>query len=282
MEGLIRRHQNILILVALLAFSLTLLLSNLREKSSLNVLEKAAITVIAPFQDFVGNGAVKIYMLWGKYINLIGTKEENGYLRKRMDKLAFENALLVEQFKHYERLDLLLTFPKLDTIPYKTARIIGRDTTGRVRLFLINKGSSDGLAENMPVITHRGLVGRTVRVANSVSKVLMISDVRSAVDTIVQETRDSLVATGSNSNTLEVRYLKADSDVKEGDRVISSGLGGVYPKGLLVGVIRNMEAAGDSLFLSARLEPTADLDHVEEVLVLTSGSPFVISEKDWP
>ncbi len=282
MGGLIRRYQNILILVALLAFSLTLLLSNLREKSSLNFLEKAAITVLAPFQEFVDFGADKIYTIWGNYINLVGVKEENQHLRQRVDKLAFENSLLVEQFKHYERLDQVLSFPRLDMIPYETAQIIGRDTIGRVRLLYINKGSEDGLKKNMPVITHRGLIGRTVRVALYSSKVLMISDVRSAVDAIVQETRDNLVVAGSNTNTLEVRYLKAESEVKAGDRVISSGLGGIYPKGLLVGIIEDIDTVSEDLFLSARLTPTADLDRIEEVLVLSARSPVVIDEKDWP
>ena len=246
-------------------------------------MEKTAITVLAPFQEFVDYGADKIYTVWGNYVNLIGVKDQNQRLRQRVGILAFENSLLVEQFKHYERLDQILSFPRLDMIPYETAQIIGRDTTGRVRLLFIKKGGEDGLEENMPVITHRGLVGRTIRVAPFASKVLVISDVRSAVDAIIQETRDNLVVAGSNTSTLEVRYLKkAESDVKIGDRVISSGLGGIYPKGLLVGIIKSIDSVGDSLFLSARLEPTADLARIEEVLVLNAKTPVVINEKDWP
>lgn len=269
-------------LIALIVLTLSILLSNLREKSSLNAIERAAIAVLSPFQDIVGWGAAKASLAQENYLYLVDVKKNNRKLRRSLDRLAFENALLTERLKHFERLESLLSFPKVSMIPFEAARIIGRDTLGRVKLLIINKGSADGLAENMPVITHRGLVGRVVRVSGSASKVLMITDVRSAVDAVVQETRDQLVASGANSPSLEVRYLSVGSDVIEGERVISSGLGGVFPKGLLVGTLSNIKKEGASLFLSARLEPAVDLNGIEEVLVLKSSSADIFSPEDWP
>ncbi len=280
MGGFLRKYQNLLILAVLLALTLSLLLSNLREKSALNAFERIAISVVAPFQDLVGWSAARVSLIWDKYVYLINVKEESRRLKSAVDRLAFENALLTEQIKHYERLESLLSFPKLSLVPFVAARIIGRDTVGRVRLFIINRGSKDGLAENMPVITHRGLVGRVVRVSRSASKVLMITDVRSAVDGIVQETRDSLVAAGANLPALDVRYLAVGSNVKEGDRVISSGLGGVFPKGLLIGTLTDIKIEGESLFLSARLAPGSDLDRIEEVLVFKGAFSGAVSEED--
>lgn len=281
MGGYLRKYQSFLILVALVVLTLSILLSNLKEKSSLNAVERLAITVLSPFQDVVGWGAAKAFLAKENYLHLVDVKKENRKLRLSLDRLAFENALLTERLKHFERLESLLSFPKVSLIPFEAARIIGRDTLGRVKLMIINKGSVDGLKENMPVITHRGLVGRVVRVSGSAAKVLLITDVRSAVDAIVQETRDRLVASGSNSTSLEVRYLSVGSDVTEGERVISSGLGGVFPKGLLIGTLSNITKEGSRLFLSARLEPAVDLNGIEEVLVLKSSSADLFSQDDW-
>ncbi|VAX25331.1 Rod shape-determining protein MreC [hydrothermal vent metagenome] len=282
MGGFFKRYQNLLILAALVVLTLSILLSNLREKSSLNAVERVVIAVLSPFQDIVGWSVGKASLAWENYLHLVDVKKENAKLGRSLDRLVFENGLLTERLKHFERLESLLSFPKVSMIPFEAARIIGRDTLGRVKLLIINKGAGDGLAEGMPVITHRGLVGRVVRVSGSASKALMITDVRSAVDAVVQETRGQLVASGSNLPTLEVRYLSVGADVTEGERVISSGLGGVFPKGLLVGSLTNIKKEGDSLFLSARLEPAVDLDRIEEVLVLKSSPSDIFSKDDWP
>ncbi len=282
MGGFFRRYQNLLILAALVVLTLSILLSNLKEKSSLNAVERVAIAVLSPFQDIVGWSVGKASLAWENYLHLVDVKKENRKLGRSLDRLVFENGLLTERLKHFERLESLLSFPKVSMTPFEAARIIGRDTLGRVKLLIINKGAGDGLKENMSVITHRGLVGRVVRVSGSASKVLMITDVRSAVDAVVQETRNQLVASGSNLQTLEVRYLSIGADVTEGERVISSGLGGVFPKGLLVGALANIKKEGDSLFLSARLEPAVDLDKIEEVLVLKSSPSDIFSKDDWP
>jgi rod shape-determining protein MreC len=133
----------------------------------------------------------------------------------------------------------------------------------------------------MPVVTHRGLVGRVVRVSYASSKVLLITDIRSAVDCVVQETRDSLVAIGQSSRELEVKYLNVDAKVTKDDRVISSGLGRVFPKGLLIGSLSNIGKVGDSLFLKAKLSPSVDLARIEEVLIIRKFPIEGIGEDDW-
>lgn len=282
MGGAPRKHLNLIVLAALLALTLSLLVSNLKEKTYLNLFEKAALTVMGPVQGSIEWGVTSGYGLWDSYISLVGVREENRELRRRVDKLAFENTQLVERFKRYKRIDGLISFPRLSSIPYEVVRVIGRDTTGRVRVITVNKGSDHGLAEKMPVITHRGLVGRVVRVSRWASKVLLITDVRSAVDALTQESRDTLVAVGSNAAEIDARYLSAGADVREGDRVISSGLGGVFPKGLLIGFLTDIRPAGDSLFVSARLKPAVDLGKIEEALVLKDTGAARISGGDWP
>lgn len=268
MNGSFRRRQDIIILLVLLVITLSILLTNLREKSSLNFIEKAIVGALAPFQDAVGWTAARASMVWDDYIHLVNVRQENKELKLRARRLAFENSLLVEKLKFYRRLDKLLTFPMLDTTRFEAARVIGRDTTDRVKLITINKGEKNGVGKDMPVVTHRGLVGRVISSSWGAAKVLLITDVRSAIDGIMQKSRDSVVIVGANSPLLEAKYLAVGADVKDGDRVISSGLGGVFPKGLVIGELTNVRIQRDSLFLSARLEPMADLNKLEEVLVL--------------
>jgi rod shape-determining protein MreC len=257
-----------IILAALLVISISLLGSNLKRGQSLSLAENAAITVLSPFQEAVGWMVTSVFRVWDRYVYLIDLKDDNTRLTRLSDKLAFENLLLVERLKAYQRLDSLLAFPSLDETPFEAAQVIGRDPTDRAKILILNKGTKHGVAANMPVVTHRGVVGRIVSAGWSSSKTLLITDVRSAVDGIVQETRESLVAVGANSPALEVKYLSFNAKARNGDIVISSGLGGIFPKGLLIGALENVTPVSGSLFLSARLRPAEDFGRLEEALIL--------------
>lgn len=268
MNDFFRRRQDIILLALLLFISITLFGFNLKRRQPVSLAENAALTLLSPFQEAVEWMVTSVYGVWDRYIYLVDLKDENARLRSMSDKLAFENLLLVERLKSYQRLDSLLAFPSLDETPFEAAQVIGRDPTDRAKILILNKGTKHGIAANMPVVTHRGVVGRIVSAGWSSSKTLLITDIRSAVDGIAQETRDSLVAVGSNSPTLEVKYLSFNSKAKNGDIVISSGLGGIFPKGLLVGVLENVTPVSGSLFLSAQLRPAEDFNRLEEALIL--------------
>ncbi|MBI4666968.1 MAG: rod shape-determining protein MreC [Nitrospinae bacterium] len=273
MNDFMRRYQDMIVLVALLALSLFMLSSNLRRKKTLNFMEKAAMTVVAPFQEVTAFSVSSLSNIWNGYISLVGVQEENQRLKAALDKLAFDNLQLVERLKTYQRLDGLLTFPRLAEVPFEVAQVIGRDPADRAKMLVVNKGYAQGVAENMAVVTHRGVVGRVVSVARASSKVLLITDVRSAVDAIALESRDSLVAAGDNKSTLEAKYLPFNAGVKNGDLVISSGLGGVFPKGLVIGVVEEAKSVSGSLFMTARIRPTEDFTRLEEALILKAQWP---------
>lgn len=268
MNDFFRRRQDVIILATLLFISITLLGSNLKKRESISFAENAALTILSPFQEAVEWMVTSVYGVWDRYIYLVDLKDENARLKNLSDKLVFENLLLVERLKSYQRLDSLLAFPSLNETPFEAAQVIGRDPTDRSKILILNKGAKHGIAANMPVVTHRGVVGRIVSAGWSSSKTLLITDVRSAVDGIAQETRDSLVAVGANSPSLEVKYLSFNSKAKNGDIVISSGLGGIFPKGLLIGTLENVSPVSGSLFLSARLRPAEDFGRLEEALIL--------------
>lgn len=279
MSDFFRRRQDVIILVVLFVLSVSLLGSNLKKRQSVSLAENAALTLLSPFQEAVEWVVVSVYRVWDRYLYLVDLKDENFRLRKLSDKLAFENLLLVERLKAYQRLDSLLEFPSLDNTPFEAAQVIGRDPTDRAKILILNKGTKHGIAANMPVVTHRGVVGRIVSAGWSSSKALLITDVRSAMDAIAQETRESLVVVGANSPTLEVKYLSFNAKAKNGDIVISSGLGGIFPKGLLVGALEDIKPISGSLFLSARLRPAEDFGRLEEAIILKTLPLENLTEK---
>jgi len=248
-------------------------MSNLRTKKSLNFVELAVVSTLSPFQNAVDWSILQVTTAWDDYVDLTETRQENKRLLTSLGALEFENQVLAEKLKHYNRLEQLLTFPDLSKIPFEVARIIGRDTANRMKVMTLNKGSNHGIEVNMPVVTHSGLVGRIMSVAGSASKVLLMTDIRSAIAAIIQDTRDGLIVAGANSPSLETKYLDVNADVQEGAGVVSSGLGGIFPKGLFIGTLKDITKKEGALFLSAKLSPSVDLNRLEEVLVLKGLPP---------
>ncbi|MDH5511094.1 MAG: rod shape-determining protein MreC [Nitrospinota bacterium] len=273
MSGFFTRFKGASLLVALFTLSIFLFYLSARKSDRLTPLQTAVITIMSPFQKSLTWVVDYTSGAWKGYIYLVGVNKENEALKKRINDLEMNNFSLKERLGQYERIERLLGANPKDTGPVEVARVVARDTSGLVRMVTLDKGSDHGLAQNMPVVTHRGLVGRIILTSGGASKVLLITDVRSAVDGLAQKSRDGLVVSGSNSHDLYVRYLRADAKVADGDQVVSSGLGGVYPKGLLIGSLYDIQREKEDLFVTARITPHADLERLEEVLVLKGFIP---------
>lgn len=155
----------------------------------------------------------------------------------------------------------------------KMAKVIGKDPGNWFEVFTIDLGASDGVEEDMAVITPDGLVGRIEEVGINRSKVMTIIDSRSRVPVIAERTRDVGVAGGSlqgndNTSQLSIYYLPLDSDIEAGDTVLTSGLGGVFPRGLTVGKVLSAESEDSGV--DATLEPAVDFRQIDEVFVIIS------------
>jgi len=268
MISFLRRYKDPLLLLALLVLSLSLLLSNLRQKPVLNFAERSVIALFAPFQDATGWVAVSVGDFGDNYLFLVDTHRKNTELTKEVQRLTSETNSLREKLKFYQRLEELLAFENPTSYPVEVVRIIARDTTGRSRSVTINKGSDQGLRVNMPIITRAGVVGRIVTVTGKASKALLITDIRFAVDALLQESRERLIVGGANEELLDVNYLAVTARVAKGDTVISSGLGGIFPKGLVIGTIAEVKTKPNQLFLEAKIRPAVQLATLEEALAL--------------
>lgn len=182
-------------------------------------------------------------------------------LRQRLvelDELSLEN----------QRLRDLLEFKKGSPHSLITARVIARDPSSWSSVVVIDKGKKDQIVPNLAVITSAGLVGRIVEVGNSTSKVILLNNLNFAVSAIVQRSRQEGLVTGTLENRLVMRYLPSDSDLKPGDILLSSGLTKIFPKGLLIGKVAEIEKEFSGLSLFCLIEPAVDLRRLEEVLVI--------------
>jgi rod shape-determining protein MreC len=206
--------------------------------------------------------------LWAGYVALQGVREENERLRKDMDLLRGQNGQLREAAAATERLKSLLQFKEQAPSVIVAAQVIGRDATNLYRSVIINKGESDGIRSDMGVVTPAGVVGRVVKTTGVTAVVLLVTDPNNAIAGLIQRTRDEGIVEGTQQGLARLKYIPLLSTVRNGDRVVTSGLVGGFPRGLPLGTITGIDRAEGALFQSAELMPDVDMGRLEEVLVI--------------
>jgi rod shape-determining protein MreC len=227
-------------------------------------LESAIIEATAPLADFVANA--------GRYGRL---RSENRELRAENERLRSELALVREEEARTAELSDLLTIGNQlqgDQLTY--AAIIARDPSAMRDVVAINRGTKDGVQNGMPVLGKGGaLVGTVERALEGVAWVRLISDPRSRVNIVVQESRAMALAAGSADRDVRLEFLPQNAAVKAGDTVLTSGLGGAYPAGLLVGRVDEVVDGTAETFKRVTVAPAVRLASLETVAVLTSFRP---------
>ena len=227
------------------------------------------LRAIATVHDGIGD-------VWNGYVALQGVEEENRQLRKELEHLQGQNSQLREAASATERLTALLEFKAQAPPSMIAAQVIGRDTGNWYRTIILNKGQLDGIQSDMGVITSAGVVGRIIKTTAATSVVLLVTDPNNAIAGLIQRTRDEGIVEGTTEGLVHLKYIPLLSGVRTGDRVVTSGLVGGFPRGLSIGTITKIDKEEGALFQSAELLPEVEVNHVEEVLVIQS--PYVPSE----
>jgi rod shape-determining protein MreC len=210
--------------------------------------------------------------LWSGFVMLRGVEEDNKELRKELELLKGQNSQLREAAAATERLTALLEFKKQADLSMVAAQVIGRDTGNWYRTIILNKGESDGFHPDMGVITPAGVVGRIVKTTAATSVVLLVTDPNNAIAGLIQRTRDEGIVEGTTQGMARLKYIPLLSNARPGDRVVTSGLVGGFPRGLAIGTITRIDKDEGALFQSAELTPDVDAGRAEEVLVILSPS----------
>ncbi|MGQ9683293.1 MAG: rod shape-determining protein MreC [Anaerolineae bacterium] len=246
----------------------------------LRPLEDLASVVVAPVQYTVQAIVRGLGDFARTPYDLQQLRSENKRLQSQVDELIYQITLLREiELENKELRDLLnmrdqspdVLGPGADLV---FAEVIGRDPSNLLRFLMIDRGSKDGLAEGMPVMTARGLVGQVREVHPSSAKVMLLTDPASAINALVQRSRATGIVEGQTGNNLVLRYLPQTAGVaQEGDLVLTSGLGGHLPRRLLIGEIVEVRHSDVEMFQEARLRPAVDLDRLEAVIVVRQFTP---------
>jgi rod shape-determining protein MreC len=241
---------------------------NLRHRGATNVAERAVLTATYPIQA-AGEGTVGFFdTVWRDYLFLVDLRKEN---RRLLETVKVQNERLIaagEAVRENERLKALLEMKNSFASPAVAASIIGEDNSPWFRTVLINRGEGDGLREGMPVMAVNGIVGQVVRVAPRSARVLLLTDHSSAVAAVIQRSRARGVVRGRSEGFCTLEFAVREDDVKVGDQVVTSGIGGIFPKGIPVGEVTMVKKGEYGIFQTIDIRPAVNIGRLEEVLVL--------------
>ena len=240
------------------------------------VSSQAVSLVLSPFQQAVSWVGNEVRYVSGSIWEIATLYEQNKMLRNEVEQLRGINLQANEALAENERLRGMLDYRQsARQFDLVAARVIGRESDTWSRMIVIDRGTASGIANDMPVVTPQGLVGRVVEAGLNSSKVQLILDPRSSVGTIVQraESRVTGIVEGDMDNPTMPRMVNIpkNADVVEGDVIVTSGFGGIYPKGLIVGLVSSLKNDDGGLLKIGVLEAAVDFQKLEDVMVITAS-----------
>jgi rod shape-determining protein MreC len=250
--------------------SLLLITVSIRYSKENLFFESVIVRIFSPAQNLLTQARISISDLLDRYFFLTEVSQENDRLLKEVDQLTRRNNDLLEAIKQQGGIKKLQKANKKGEVKSLTAMVIGRGSTQWSKMVFIDKGTDDGIRGNVAVVTDMGIVGHVIHSTATTSKVLLITDSRSAVDSLFQNTRVPGVTTGTGGDLCEIKFVPIDAELEVGDRVISSGLGGVFPKGWMIGTVVRTVKMNQKLFQDVVVAPSVDFSRLENVLVLLS------------
>ncbi len=232
-----------------------------------NGMERFTIALIAPFQMLVSRTIVFTEQVWENYFSLISVSKENSILRNKLSlSMAMQNHCRELELEN-KRLRKFFNFQSSSNDSFFVASVIGRDPSPWFKTIMIDKGSADGLFKGMPVLVAEGIVGQIVSASESYSRVLLITDRSSAIDALVQNSRTRGIFRGNNTENCSFEYVLRKDDINPGDIIVSSGLDGIFPKGLRIGKVIDVQKNNSHLFQKVVVKTFVNFDKLEEVLV---------------
>lgn len=264
------------VLIILILLSLAGLALDQNER--LQPIEDLALRFVVPVQGKLTSLANSLSDLTQTTRDFRELRRRNEDLQSLADSLMIENVRLKEIESENEALRRLLNFTQANpTHSYKAAevkgRVIGRDPSNFLSYLIIDLGSQQGIEKGMPVVAERGLVGRITDVGSNWAKVMLIIDPSSSVNALIQSSRATGVVEGHVGGSLVMKYIPQGETVNVNDIVLTSGLGGNFPKKLIIGQVTTVQQRDIEMFQEAHIRPTVDFNNLEIVLVITNFLP---------
>jgi rod shape-determining protein MreC len=285
MESFFSRFKNSLVLIAIVLAQVIALAVQVQQPTRgfnpgeaadghhVALLRRWITATVTPFERLSHWTSLRVRSVWSAYIDLRHTHEQNLALRNDVARLREEQAAFAEDAAQGRRLQALLAFKEQYVTSTVAAQVIGTSGSDRSRILMIDKGSSDGLKPEQPVITPDGVVGKLRDVFPHSAQVLLITDPTSGAGVILASTRIRGIVRGSTDGRLQINNLMPDSRIKPGENVVTSGGDMVFPRGVPVGVIESIAPDPQHQpYTAITIKPMANLTRLEEVLVITGTS----------
>jgi rod shape-determining protein MreC len=271
MDFLLGRYRNLTILVGVLflqVLGLAVQVKRTGDGDGTRLIRIWAVDAVTPFEKLFVWSESGGRNLWRNYFYLRGVRAENRDLKAQIEKMRLEQVRLSEDAEQARRLQQLLGFRETVIASTVAAQVIGSSASDLSRSIYIDKGSNDKIAPDMAVITAGGVVGKVLRVYPSTALVLLINDQSSGVGAMLEKSRLQGVLRGTAEGAVVMERVMSDEQVSPGEAVATSGGDQIFPKGLPVGTVTEVKP-GREMFLSIHVKPSADLNRLEEVLVVT-------------
>jgi rod shape-determining protein MreC len=282
MDTFLGRYRNLLVLAAILfaqIIGLALQVRRPTDAGETRLIRLWAVSAVTPIESAVIHSQEWVGNLWTTYIYLHGVRRENRELRAEIGQMKIEEARLSEDARMARRIQSLLAFKEQYIDSTIAAQVIGTSGSDQSRVLYIDKGSNDGITTDMAVITPGGIVGKIAQVFPDSAQVLPINDQFSGVGAALKDSRLQGILKGAPNGATTLQYIMSDEKVVPGEEVVTSGGDRIFPKGLPVGRVISSEP-GKDLFLNIRVIPSARLDQLEEVLVVTKITEKMPDAKD--
>ena len=278
------RHKSLVLLTGVIVLQVILLAIQIKRDSQGQgrLIRVWTVGAVSPFERAGSYGLGWFRDTWRHYFALRNTTKENERLREENDALKLQVAQLQGKAAEADRLAVLLSFRKSHAdVPMIGARVIGASAGAASQTIQLDRGERDGIRRNMGVITPDGVIGKVVESYSNTSQVLLLTDKESGVGATLADSRIQSPVGGQGEPLLIMKYVPNDDSVNLGERVVTSGMDRIFPRDLPVGTVTDIKPGNP--FKQIRIKPAANLERLEEVIVLLSLHPLEMkSEADPP
>lgn len=254
--------------------------SSQKNPRDLTWFDKSVLFVMEPMYIAINWSVDQVVDGVQGYVYLTRVKRENGELIQENRTLLQQILALKEAESENIRLRQLLEFKEERQLKTITARIIARDVSIDYRSVRLNRGEAAGVKKGMAVITSEGIVGRVFRVTSSSADVVTLLDLNSAVDAVVERSRARGVVEGFTDETCQLKFVLRTDDIQVGDLLKTSGLGGIFPRGLPIGTVTKVARKPYGISQDVEVVPKVDFSKLEEVLVVVEDLAKVTSDEE--
>jgi rod shape-determining protein MreC len=273
MVALPSRHKSLVLLAGVIVLQVLMLAVQIKRDSQGRLIRVWTVGAVSPFERAGASTFGSIRDAWRHYFALQNTTKDNEQLRRENDALKLQISQLQGKASEADRLGALLNFRQSHAeVPMIAARVIGVSAGTASITIQLDRGERDGIRKNMGVITPDGVVGKVVETYPNAAQVLLLTDKESGVGAMLADSRIQSPVGGQGEPLLLMKYVPNDDDVNVGERVITSGMDRIFPRDLPVGTVAEIKSGNP--FKLIRIKPAANLERLEEVLVLLSLRPL--------